>query len=148
MLILQKILFLSILLDCQGLFAQSFKDDWTGFAVKNWTIRLSSDTRKFLDNFSPVGRIQIESDIDSTRVIRFAVFDKSIAQTSKFQKEINEWLFRQSCLSFNKENIVSFYYGDFYYFIQPCDNCFSDIKENKDCDALTKYIKSHYTEKP
>lgn len=147
MITLQKIMFLSLLLDCQNLFAQSFKNDWRGFKVKNWTINLSSDTRRFLENFSPVGRIQIKSDIDSTRVVIFTVFDKSIAKTSKFQKELHNWILRQSCLSFRKENIESFFHGEFYYFIQSCDNCFSDIKENKDCDALTKYIKTHYTEK-
>ena len=143
----QKILILFFLFNCHCLFGQTFYSDWTDFRVKNWTIKICSDTTKFLDCLSPVGRIQIKNTIDSTLGIKFIVFDKSVAQTSKFKKLIQDCLVRQSCLSIRKDNIESFFHGDFYYFIQPCDKCFSAIEENADCKKLEKYIKTNFSDK-
>ena len=147
MLTFKKILLFILLFNFQRLFGQPFKPDWKDFAVKNWAIDLSSNTSMFLETFSPVGRIEIKSNNDSTLIIRFVVFDKSVAKTSKFKKQIHNWLVIQSCTSIRQENIESFFHGNYFYFIEPCDNCFSATKDNSDCNDVTRYIKSNYIEK-
>lgn len=123
--------------------SQSIENDWRNFNCENWTIKIDAEKSSFLGkeiqyNFSFI------NTKGNSRKVSYYVYKKTDIDSS-FNKEVEKYLFIQSCFfQSGKFNFKSFYLNDYYYFLMPC-HC--STKENADCENLADNIGRFIIEK-
>ncbi|MBF6640227.1 hypothetical protein IVB69_01915 [Flavobacterium sp. J49] len=123
--------------------SQSVENDWKEFNCENWTVKIDMKKSSFLGKEIQYNVTFINTKGNS-RKVNYYVYKKSDIDTN-FNKEVEKYLFVQSCFfQSGKFNFKSFYLNDYYYFLVPC-HC--STKENKDCENLAENIEKYIIEK-
>ena len=128
---------------CEISLAQSLENDWEKFNCENWTVKIDAKKSSFLGKEIQynVTFFNIKSN---SRNVKYYVYKKTDID-SNFNKELEKYLFVQSCsFQSGKFDFKSFYLNEYYYFLVPC-HC--STKENKECENLAENINNYIIRK-
>jgi len=136
---MKKIFYITILISYSMRFiGQTFKNDWTTFTNKNWTITFNSDQKPSFDKNS-LGQVFFKNKKDNTITVTYDVFSKADIDSIYIKKVLDSYT-ALSCRSvaIGEYQFNSFYYNNFYYSLKPCPNCHTE--RNKACRGLGEQL--------
>ena len=130
--------FIIFLLITTSITGQAFKKDWITFYNRYWNVIYSNDNTQYIHKTTQ-GQIIFQNKNDTALNLIYYVYLKSDIDTD-FCKKIMNWQLIQSCITITngKSDFMSFDYGDYFYFLQPCHSCHTG--KNDECEKLADQL--------